>query len=441
LQRYTHPINVSLRAIFETDQNVRSPSRIAHHRYSITTCEHNESLQAFQEVIVRTSTFVTVGFAALFGMLAVFLAQTWLNNKADQQMRSLEALRKSAPPVHTIVVASQPLRFGDEVSSRSLREVPWPSDSLPAGAFRKIADLTSVKRVVIMPIEPNEAILASKITGPGQRATLSATLQDGLKAVTIRVNDVEGVAGFVLPGDHVDVVVSRPGDQNFAMSDVVMQNARVLAVDQMADERAEKPSVVKAVTLEVDVTSGQKLALASLVGTLSLMLRKAGEVVEMSPQRITLADIGQPPRSAADRRFVTIGVTRALKRQDYSVPVEGGGPTAALNATLSMASRSAGALVSRTFAALSEEQRDCKPSTSTESAVSPVSNAFAALSEGQRRKLSAPTESAVSLVSRAFAALSEGQRDRKLSAPTDDSDDSSLGLRLTYLGLPKSSRN
>ena len=364
---------------------------------------------------MRKSTFVMIGFAALFGVLAVFLAQTWLNNQADEKMRSLEAQRKSAPPVHTIVVASQPLRFGDEVSSRSLREVPWPSDSLPAGAFRKIADLTSVKRVVIMPIDPNEAILASKITGPGQRATLSATLQDGMKAVTIRVNDVEGVAGFVLPGDRVDVVVSRPGDQNFAMSDVVIQNARVLAVDQMADERAEKPSVVKAVTLEVDVASGQKLALASLVGTLSLMLRKAGEAVEAKSRRITLADIGQAPQPTRDSRFVTIGITRALKRQDYSVPVEGGGPTAALNATLSVASRSAGSLVSSAFAALSEGQRDCKLSASTESAVSPVSNAF--------------------------AALSEGQRDRKLSAPTDAGDDNYIGLRLTYLGLPKSLRN
>jgi pilus assembly protein CpaB len=278
---------------------------------------------------VRKSTLVMIGFAALFGVLAVFLAQTWLNNRADEQMKSLEAQRKATPAVHTIVVASQPLRFGDEISGRSLREVPWANDLLPAGAFRKIADLTSAKRVVIMPIEPNEAILASKITGPGQRATLSATLQDGMKAVTIRVNDVEGVAGFVLPGDHVDVLVSRPGDQNFAMNDVVIQNARVLAVDQMADERAEKPSVVKAVTLEVDVTSGQKLALASLVGTLSLMLRKAGEATEAKSRRITLADIGQAPRSTPDRRFVTIAVTRALKRQDYSVPIEDAGTRAA----------------------------------------------------------------------------------------------------------------
>ena len=73
-------------------------------------------------------------------------------------------------------------------------------------------------------------------------------IADGMKAVTIRVNDVEGVAGFVLPGDHVDVVLTPQQDKN-AAADVVLQNVRVLAVDQIADERAEKPSVAKAVTL------------------------------------------------------------------------------------------------------------------------------------------------------------------------------------------------
>jgi pilus assembly protein CpaB len=275
---------------------------------------------------VRTSTFVMIGFAVLFGALAVFLAQVWLNNQTELRMRSLEAQKKSAPPAHTFVVASQPLRFGDEVTARALREVPWPDDALPAGAFSKIADLTAGKRIVVMPIDVNEAVLASKITGPGQRATLSATLREDLKAVTIRVNDVEGVAGFVLPGDHVDIVVSRSGEPNMAMSDVVLQNVRVLAVDQLADERADKPSVVKAVTVEVDVAGGQKLALASLIGTLSLMLRKAGEVSETDSRRITLADLGRATNPIRNLRFVTIGVTRALMRQDYSVPVENSRP-------------------------------------------------------------------------------------------------------------------
>jgi pilus assembly protein CpaB len=270
---------------------------------------------------VRTSTFVMIGFAVLFGALAVFLAQIWLNNQAEMRIRSLEAQKKAEPPAHTIVVASQPLRFGDELSGRALREVPWPNDALPEGAFSKIRELTSGKRVVVMPIEVNEAVLATKITGPGQRATLSATLQNEMKAVTIRVNDVEGVAGFVLPGDHVDVVMSR-SDQNAATSDVVIQNARVLAIDQLADERADKPSVAKAVTLEVDVAGGQKLALASTVGTLSLMLRKAGELVETTSRRVTLADLGQATDPVRDLHFVTVGVTRASKRQDYSVPVE-----------------------------------------------------------------------------------------------------------------------
>jgi pilus assembly protein CpaB len=272
---------------------------------------------------VRTSTFVMIGFAVLFGALAVFLAQIWLNNQAELRMRSLEAHKKAEPPAHTIVVASEPLRFGDDISARALREVPWPSDALPAGAFSKISELTADKRVVVMPIEVNEAVLATKITGPGQRATLSATLQNEMKAVTIRVNDVEGVAGFVLPGDHVDVVMSR-SDQNAATNDVVIQNARVLAIDQLADERADKPSVAKAVTLEVDVASGQKLALASTVGTLSLMLRKAGELAETMSRRVTLADLGQAADPVRDLHFVTVGVTRASKRQDYSVPVENG---------------------------------------------------------------------------------------------------------------------
>src|ERR1700734_844762 len=162
-----------------------------------------------------------IGFAVLFGLLAVFLAQIWLNNQADERLKSIDAQRKAAPPARSIVVASKPLRFGDELGAAALREMPWPEDALPAGAFGRIADLTAGKRVVLLPIDVNEAILASKITGPGQRATLSAMLGPGMKAVTIRVNDVEGVAGFVLPGDHVEVLLTRTGEKNTAITDVV----------------------------------------------------------------------------------------------------------------------------------------------------------------------------------------------------------------------------
>jgi pilus assembly protein CpaB len=262
-----------------------------------------------------------IAFAVLFGLIAVFLAQTWLNNQAEQRMRSLEAQKKPDVPARTIVVAARPLRFGDELAGAALREVPWPQDALPPGAFAKTAELTASRRVVVLPMEANEAVLASKITGPGQRATLSAVLGEGMKAVTIRVNDVEGVAGFVLPGDHVDVVLTRQSDKDNASNDVIVQNVRVLAVDQSADARSEKAAVVKAVTVEVDETDAQKLSLAAAVGTMSLLLRKAGEVGDTRPLRVTLTDLWRAAQTSS--RYVTIEVMRGSKRENYSVPVEG----------------------------------------------------------------------------------------------------------------------
>ena len=267
---------------------------------------------------MRTGTIVMIGFAVLFGVLAVFLAQAWLNSQAEMRAKRLETQQKPLT-TQTIVVAAKPLRFGAELGTMSLREIPWPEGSVPAGAFARIADLTSSRRVVLSAIEANEPILASKITGSGQRATLSAMLQEGMKAVTIRVNDVEGVAGFVLPGERVDVVLTRQQDKN-ATADVVLQNVRVLAVDQLADERSEKPSVAKAVTLEVDQASAQKVALAATVGTLSLVLRKAGDTVANDPRRITLSDL--PRAVASDDRYSTIAVVRGGQRTEVSVPIE-----------------------------------------------------------------------------------------------------------------------
>jgi pilus assembly protein CpaB len=275
---------------------------------------------------VRISTVVMVAFAVVFGLLAVFVAQSWLDNQTELRMKSLNALRK---PISTrsIVVASKPLRFGNELTAGHLREMPWPDDALPNGSFAKIEDLLSAgRRVVLSPMEINEPVLASKVTGAGQRATLSSLLRDGLKAFTVRVNDVDGVAGFVLPGDRVDVALTRQVDKTAATTDIVLQNVRVLAVDQIADERTDKPSVVKAVTLEVNAMGAQKLSLAASVGSLSLMLRKAGEVNSEYTRRITLTDLESATTPVAKERktsvTVTVAVTRASVRQEYNVPIE-----------------------------------------------------------------------------------------------------------------------
>ncbi len=269
-----------------------------------------------------------IAFAVVFGLLAVFLAQTWLNNQAALRMKNLEAHRRTQTPTSTIVVASRPLGFGDTLGTLSLREIPWPENASPTGAFSKISQLTSSKREVLIPIATNEPILASKITGPGQRATLSATLRDGMKAVTVRVNDVQGVAGFVLPGDRVDVVLTRQTDKDNATNDVVVRKARVLAVDQTADARLEKPHVARAATLEVDETDAQKLALASAVGTLSLVLRKAGEVTDETARRVTLPDLQTNDRRLANVEVIRPNKDAGFKREEAKVPVEGHGQAA-----------------------------------------------------------------------------------------------------------------
>jgi len=162
-----------------------------------------------------------IGFAVVFGLLAVFIAQIWLNNQASLRAKNFEP-NKTPVASQTVVVAKQSLRFGTELSPSMLQEVSWPSDTLPSGAFAKISDVMSGgRRVVLAAIEANEPVLALKITGPGQRATLSALVRQGMKAVTIRVNDVEGVGGFVLRGDHVDVVLTRQLEKGSATTQVV----------------------------------------------------------------------------------------------------------------------------------------------------------------------------------------------------------------------------
>ena len=285
---------------------------------------------------MRKSTIVMVGFAVVFGLLAVFIAQAWLNGQAERRMRSLEAQKKPVS-ASTIVVAKQRLQFGVELVRDQLREVPWPAEAMPEGAFARIDDLLlDGKRVVLSPIEPNEPVLTVKITGAGQRATLSALVGEGMKAVSVRVNDVEGVGGFVLPGDRVDVVLTRQMDKGNATTEVVLQNARVLAVDQSADDRATKAAVAKAVTLEVDTFGAQKIWLAASVGSLSLLLRKAGEQSSERTRRVTLDDLSKPEsvkpqkNNAVDNHFgaarrKSTELQRAGRRHRTSLSLRPGG--------------------------------------------------------------------------------------------------------------------
>jgi pilus assembly protein CpaB len=231
--------------------------------------------------------------AIVFGVAAMFGLRSWLAAQQD--------VAASRVPASKIVIAAGPIAFGERLDRDNLKEIDWPGETRPAGSFTTIDSLLKdgekpVDRYAKFPLVENEPVLESRITGPNQKATLSTMLKPGHKAVAIRVNDINGVAGFVLPGDRVDIFLTREegsratGKTGFV--DVLLQEIKVLAVDQRASQETDKPVVARAVTVDVTTEQAQILALAADVGRLSLALRNAsGADDPVPPRRISLADL------------------------------------------------------------------------------------------------------------------------------------------------------
>src|SRR5262249_54274395 len=262
--------------------------------------------------------------AIAMGGVAAFLAREWIAAHAVPSVQS-----------GTVVVAAVPLGFGTTLNRENVTEIPWASGKMPEGAYATRDELfKDGRRVALSPLQRNELVLKTKITGPGQRASLSALLDEGKRAVTVRVDDVRGVAGFVLPGDRVDVVLIRSvtgaGGSTENISDVLLQHIKVLAVDQLVNERQETPTVARAVTLEVETDQAQKVLLATNVGKLSLILRQAGESNPASATRVTERDLARiepvaaptpvtAPAPARRSESATVTIIRNMKREEYSV--------------------------------------------------------------------------------------------------------------------------
>ncbi len=241
---------------------------------------------------VRGSTFVMILLALLFGGLAVVVARYWLD--AQQVAVAPTATKPAVVERATLVVAAKDLRFGEALTPEVLREIAWPKDAVPEGAFSKVEDINKDgRRVVLTAIGPNEPVLSWKISGPGARASLSALVKEGMRAATVRVNDYSGVAGFVLPGDRVDVLYTR--EDGDATIDILLQNVRVLAINQTADEKKAEPIAGKVATLELTPLDAQKLALAQSTGSLTLTLRAAGSLDPAPAQRIVENELVSNP--------------------------------------------------------------------------------------------------------------------------------------------------
>jgi pilus assembly protein CpaB len=226
----------------------------------------------------------------VLGLAALVVAKTVLPNAAAARAPAGAVQPVTGVPV---VVAAKPLKFGDRLEASQLTIAHLPSNAVPEGAFSTVAAVLAQDQggapVALTPIAARETLLPSKLSGPGARPSVAAEIADGMRAYTIRVSDASGVGGHALPGDRVDVVLMRDltpnGETRNYVSEVVIQNIRVLAVDLNADLASNKPATPSTATLEVTVEDSQKLAVAGDLGKLSLALRKTGaaEVAPVGP--------------------------------------------------------------------------------------------------------------------------------------------------------------
>jgi pilus assembly protein CpaB len=258
---------------------------------------------------------IMMAVAVLFGLAAVLLAKVLL-------------LPNSGSTGSQIVVAAADINLGQRLRPDLLKLAEWPARSLPPDAVRDPQKLTG--RVLKSSMFPGEPVTEAKLAPEGTLGGLSAVIVEGKRAITVRVNDVIGVAGFALPGNFVDIIVNTQKDAVAAgrdpreqtISKIVLERILVLAVAQEVSRDDTKPRVVNAVTLEVTPDQAENLDLARSVGTLSLVLRnqvdpKAG-ATEGATKHTLLAE-AVPPKPAPVRK--PAAARKAVQQQRNCVAV------------------------------------------------------------------------------------------------------------------------
>jgi pilus assembly protein CpaB len=234
----------------------------------------------------HTRALIVLALALLAGLVSVTLAARWMSGH-------------KTPGAH-IAVAAREIDLGTALDATAITTLAWPGGSLPEGAFPDPAALQG--RVVRTSLARGEPILASKLAPVGARGGLAAAIGEGRRAITVRVNEVIGVAGFALPGNLVDVMVHTTVDDDkrgsgAPLSKIVLEGILVLAVAQEAGRDETRPKVVNAVTLEVTPQQAELLDVARSVGNLSLVLRNPVDRREAATAGMGKADLFGAPGS------------------------------------------------------------------------------------------------------------------------------------------------
>ncbi|MRW87482.1 Flp pilus assembly protein CpaB, partial [Pseudoduganella sp. FT26W] len=255
----------------------------------------------------NTRALTMIGVALFLALAAVVVAAQWIAGQ-------------SASNSNKVAVAMLDISMGARITPELVHMVDWPASSVPPGAMTDIKTLEG--RITRANVQRGEPITEGKLAPAGSQGGLSSVVAEGKRAMTVRVNDVVGVAGFALPGNYVDILVNTQSDSNGdhlvreqAISKIVLERILVLAIAQESSRDDTKPKVVNAVTLELTPDQVEKLDLARSVGTLSLVLRNQVDPQSANTEGATKSSLlgdavnaGVPlPRSATMRKRTAPG--------------------------------------------------------------------------------------------------------------------------------------
>lgn len=212
---------------------------------------------------------------------AVYLAKDYIGQQ-QAQLAEAEAAKRAIVPTKEVIVVNKQMRYGQRLTKKDVKLVRWPAAAIPAGSFTSPEELfpeNGELRSILRTMEPDEAVMSTKVTAPGEDAGVSSRLSSGMRAFTIRTDASTGVGGFLRPGDSVDVYWTGSINRGQEITQLIDPNVRIIAINQSADEDRNNVVIAKTVTVEVNPRQVALLAQAQATGRLSLSLVGADEQV------------------------------------------------------------------------------------------------------------------------------------------------------------------
>jgi len=232
---------------------------------------------------------ILIFLSLIMAVGAAFVANNWVSG----QLVSQETVE---PNTQLVVTAALSIPFATKVEGRHLKLTEIPEGVLPAGAFTAVEDVEG--KVSTTSIGRGEILVAERFAAHTRGSTLAALVAPNMRAVTVRVDDVIGVGGFLLPGNTVDVVSARKNRDQRAITETILKNIKVLAVDQDAATEENEPVIVRAVTLEVTPKDAEKIVKARTEGSIQLTLRNPEEEEIVPPKPVKRVVRARAPRKA-----------------------------------------------------------------------------------------------------------------------------------------------